>query len=67
MIRFTSGSVFKTGRRFSDDLIADTLFPKTYTANYIAHVKNCTKNLPDEISQFMKENQQTDIANALYV
>lgn len=72
MIRFTSGSVFKaislckTGRRFSDDLIADTLFPKTYTANYIAHVKNCTKNLPDEISQFMKENQQTDIANALY-
>ncbi|OFV69617.1 hypothetical protein LNN31_07685 [Acetobacterium wieringae] len=72
MIRFTSGSVFKaislckTGRRYSDDLIASTLFPETYTTNYIAHVKNCTKNLPDEISQFMKENQQTDIAEILY-
>lgn len=71
MIRFTSGSVFKaislckTGRKFSDDAIADMLFPQIYTSSYIAHVKDCTKNLPDEIFQYMKDNNQTDIATTL--
>lgn len=71
MIRFTSGSVFKaialckTGRKVSDDALADMLFPIKYTTGYIGHVKDCTKNLPDEVFQYMKETNQTDIANTL--
>ena len=71
MIRFTSGSVFKTislcktGRKFSDDTLADMLFPIKFTTGYIGHVKDCTKNLPDEIFQYVKENNQTDIADTL--
>lgn len=71
MIRFTSGSVFKaislckTGRKFSDDTLAEMLFPETYTTGYIGHVKDCTKNLPDEIFQYMKDTNQADIANIL--
>ena len=71
MIRFTSGSVFKaislckTGRKFSDDTLAEMIFPETYTTGYIAHVKDCTKNLPDEIFQYMKDTNQADIAVTL--
>lgn len=71
MIRFTSGAVFKaislckTGRKFSDDTLADMIFPIKFTTGYIGHVKDCTKNLPDEIFQYVKENNQTDIADTL--
>lgn len=68
LIRFTSGSLFKvislckSGRRYSDDTIASMFFPNVqYTTNYIGHVKDCTKNLPDEITQFMSESNQEDI------
>lgn len=44
MIRFTSGSLFKvislckSGRRYSDEKIAEMLFPNVeYTTNYIGH------------------------------
>lgn len=72
MIRFTSGSLFKvislckSGRRYSDDTIATMLFPNVqYTTNYIGHVKDCTKNLPDEITQYMRETDQEEIITTL--
>ena len=35
------------------------LFPNVeYTTNYIGHVKDCTKNLPDEITQFFVLQKQ---------
>ena len=72
MIRFTSRSLFKvislckSGRRYSDDKIAEMLFPNVeYTTNYIDYVKDCTKNLPDEITAFMQETKQEDIVRIL--
>lgn len=72
MIRFTSGSLFKvislckSGRRYSDDTIATMLFPNVqYTTNYIGHVKDCTKNLPDEITQYMSDTDQEEIIDTL--
>ena len=72
MIRFTSGSLFKvislckSGRRYSDEKIAEMLFPNVeYTTNYIGHVKDCTKNLPDEITQYMSDTDQEEIIDTL--
>lgn len=72
MIRFTSGTLFKvislckSGRRYSDDAIATMLFPNVqYTTNYIGHVKDCTKNLPDEITQYMSDTNQEEIITTL--
>ena len=72
MIKFTSGSLFKvissckSGRRYSDDTIASMLFPNVkYTTNYIGHVKDCTKNLPDEITQFMRDSNQEEIVSTM--
>lgn len=72
MIRFTSGTLFKvislckSGRRYSDDTIASMLFPNVkYTTNYIGHVKNCTKNLPDEVTQYMSNSNREEIIKTL--
>lgn len=76
MIRFTSGSLFKvislckSGRRYSDEKIAEMLFPNVeYTTNYIGHamlegtienVRN-TKKLLDEAKV---DNQWPALCNA---
>lgn len=42
------------------------LFPNVeYTTNYIGHVKDCTKNLPDEITQYMSDTDQEEIIDTL--
>ncbi len=41
----------KKGKLHSDQDLADTLFNKpNYAKDYLAHVKDCTKNLPDDLA-----------------
>lgn len=69
MIRFTSGSLFKvislckSGRRYSDEKIAEMLFPNVeYTTNYIGHRVLQDEGFETELTQATRDGGRDIVA-----